>query len=174
MIGWISTLSERDQIRLVFICFATMPLTLTVMTNQSLHLVSEGHIWAGIIMVCLNLLLCGLGVLYAFAPRMGYKLRVACLFIGSAVSLPLAFAGTYALIQALTQSCLVVGSSEFELGQIYRYFSFTTFTTLGYGEFTPRGICRGITSIEALSGIVFIGLFISVLVERNRITIKDE
>jgi len=168
MIGWISTLSERDQIRLVLAVLATMPVTLTVMTNQSIQMVDEARVWAGSIMVCLNLLFCGLGTLYAFAPKMGYKLRLACLFIGAAVSLPLAFAGIYALIQALTETCLVVGSSAFELDpQIYRYFSFTTFTTLGYGEITPRGICRDVTSLEAILGMVYIGLFISVLVERN-------
>lgn len=168
MRGWISTLSGRDQIRLVLVVLATMPLTLTVMTNQSIQLVNEGRVWAGSIMVCLNLLFCVLGTLYAFSPKMGYKLRLACLFIGAAVSLPLAFAGIYALVQTLDQTCLHVGSSAFDLSpEIYRYFSFTTFTTLGYGEITPRGICRDITSLEAILGMVYIGLFISVLVERD-------
>ena len=36
------------------------------------------------------------------------------------------------------------------------YFSFTTFTTVGYGDVEPFGILRFPTGIEALSGLVLI------------------
>lgn len=36
------------------------------------------------------------------------------------------------------------------------YFSFTTFTTLGYGDIEALGVLRFLTGIEALSGLVLI------------------
>ena len=36
------------------------------------------------------------------------------------------------------------------------YFSFTTFTTLGYGDIEAMGILRFLTGIEALNGLVLI------------------
>ena len=37
------------------------------------------------------------------------------------------------------------------------YFSFTTFTTLGYGDITLDGRWRILTGIEALNGVILIG-----------------
>lgn len=36
------------------------------------------------------------------------------------------------------------------------YFSFTTFTTLGYGDIAASGVLRFLTGIEALTGLVLI------------------
>jgi len=36
------------------------------------------------------------------------------------------------------------------------YFSFTTFTTLGFGDIAPRGDLRFLTGIESLTGLVLI------------------
>ncbi len=36
------------------------------------------------------------------------------------------------------------------------YFSFTTFTTLGFGDITPRGDIRYLVGIESLTGLVLI------------------
>jgi hypothetical protein len=36
------------------------------------------------------------------------------------------------------------------------YFSFTVFTTLGFGDIQPMGNIRYITGIEALTGLVLI------------------
>jgi hypothetical protein len=36
------------------------------------------------------------------------------------------------------------------------YFSFTTFTTLGFGDISPRGSIRYLTGIESLTGLVLI------------------
>ncbi|VAW66019.1 hypothetical protein MNBD_GAMMA09-257 [hydrothermal vent metagenome] len=36
------------------------------------------------------------------------------------------------------------------------YFSFTTFTTLGFGDITPHGNVRYLTGIESLTGLVLI------------------
>ena len=36
------------------------------------------------------------------------------------------------------------------------YFSYTTFTTLGYGDIEPLGVVRYLTGLEALTGLVLI------------------
>jgi hypothetical protein len=38
----------------------------------------------------------------------------------------------------------------------YVYFSFVTFTTLGYGDLVPQGPIRFIAAVEALCGLVLI------------------
>jgi hypothetical protein len=46
------------------------------------------------------------------------------------------------------------------------YFSVVTFTTLGYGDFTPVGISRAIAAIEAFTGSFTIALFVVVFVKK--------
>lgn len=38
----------------------------------------------------------------------------------------------------------------------FAYFSFTTYTTLGFGDIEPRGDLRYLTGIESLTGLVLI------------------
>jgi hypothetical protein len=54
--------------------------------------------------------------------------------------------------------------SDFELnGKDYLYFSIITWTTVGYGDIIPSPETRLYAGIEALSGYVFMGIFISML-----------
>jgi hypothetical protein len=46
------------------------------------------------------------------------------------------------------------------------YYSVVTFTTLGYGDFTPVGISRAIAAIEAFTGSFTIALFVVVFVKK--------
>ncbi|TWX55668.1 ion channel [Colwellia hornerae] len=46
------------------------------------------------------------------------------------------------------------------------YYSVVTFTTLGYGDFTPIGISRAIAAIEAFTGSFTIALFVVVFVKK--------
>lgn len=66
------------------------------------------------------------------------------------------FAGVYFLmsVEALCLSPAVEGVD-------YLYFSFTTFTTLGYGDISPVGHCRLVSSLEAVSGIISFGFTIA-------------
>lgn len=48
---------------------------------------------------------------------------------------------------------------------IYNYFSFTTLTTLGYGDVVPKSIhAQSLASLEAVIGVLFTALLISRLV----------
>lgn len=46
------------------------------------------------------------------------------------------------------------------------YYSVVTFTTLGYGDFTPVGISRTIAALEAFTGSFTIALFVVVFVKK--------
>ncbi|WP_286232500.1 ion channel [Thalassotalea sediminis] len=46
------------------------------------------------------------------------------------------------------------------------YYSVVTFTTLGYGDFTPVGISRAIAAIQAFTGSFTIALFVVVFVKK--------
>lgn len=58
-----------------------------------------------------------------------------------------------------------------ELGGIWDdfvYFSFTTLTTLGYGDISPRSApARSLTNLEALNGVLYIAVLMSKLVALN-------
>ncbi len=61
------------------------------------------------------------------------------------------------------------------------YFSSTTITTLGLGDLTPvSAIARGVVGLEALAGIIVIGLFLNALAgglrtrRRERSSQRDE
>lgn len=46
------------------------------------------------------------------------------------------------------------------------YYSVVTFTTLGYGDFTPVGISRAIAALEAFTGSFTLALFVVVFVKK--------
>ncbi len=43
------------------------------------------------------------------------------------------------------------------------YFSFVSFTTVGYGDLIPTGVCKAISVVEGMSNFLFMGIFISKL-----------
>ena len=44
------------------------------------------------------------------------------------------------------------------------YFSYVTFTTVGFGDLHPGGLCRAIAVAEAITGYVLLGLFVAAAV----------
>jgi len=46
------------------------------------------------------------------------------------------------------------------------YYSIVTFTTLGYGDFTPVGLSRAVAAVEAFTGSFTIALFVVVFVKK--------
>ena len=53
------------------------------------------------------------------------------------------------------------------------YFSYVTFTTVGFGDLKPAGLCRGLAVAEAITGYILLGLFVAAAVglygrEHNR------
>lgn len=44
------------------------------------------------------------------------------------------------------------------------YFSYVTFTTVGFGDLRPEGMCRALAVSEAITGYVLLGLFVAAAV----------
>lgn len=44
------------------------------------------------------------------------------------------------------------------------YFSYVTFTTVGFGDLRPMDFCRALAVAEALSGYILLGLFVAAAV----------
>ncbi|WP_281973307.1 potassium channel family protein [Ruegeria faecimaris] len=44
------------------------------------------------------------------------------------------------------------------------YFSYVTFTTVGYGDMSPTGLCRALAVAEAVTGYILLGLFVAAAV----------
>jgi hypothetical protein len=80
----------------------------------------------------------------------------------------LMFASFYAAIDHIT------GHAFFEAGrynntQTFQYFSFTTLTTLGYGDFVAvQNVGRSIAVLEALTGQIFLATLVARLVAAYR------
>lgn len=117
-------------------------------------------VWVPLTVICL---IVGLSILMLVIPAMlnlsrSYFVGIWTLVLVYILSTILAFAFHY-------QSSGLVGPS----GQVVPdlldavYFSTTTFTTLGYGDFRPTPDTRLVTSFEALMGMVTIALTIAML-----------
>ncbi len=44
------------------------------------------------------------------------------------------------------------------------YFSYVTFTTVGFGDLRPIGMCRGLAVAEAITGYILLGMFVAAAV----------
>jgi len=80
----------------------------------------------------------------------------------------LMFAATYSAIDHLTTTAFFAQGKTANT-QTFQYFSFTTLTTLGYGDYTAAGSGgRAIAVMEALTGQVFLATLVARLVAAFR------
>lgn len=71
------------------------------------------------------------------------------------------FASVYQKLGIMDNSGPQSGVSHAYLDSLY--YSVVTFTTLGYGDFYPRGVGRVLAGIQALTGYVILGVLASTL-----------
>jgi hypothetical protein len=101
------------------------------------------------------------------APRVNTE--VLCASIATYLSLGLLWALAYHLIASLNPAAFAINVSQLPSqsmnGFASFYFSFTTLTTLGYGDITPvsKG-ARMLASLEAVTGTLYIAILIARLV----------
>jgi hypothetical protein len=80
----------------------------------------------------------------------------------------LMFAACYAAVEHLGQSPFFADGQPAST-QTLQYFSFTTLTTLGYGDFTAAGdVGRAVAVLEALTGQVYLATLVARLVAGYR------
>lgn len=88
--------------------------------------------------------------------------------------LGLMFAAIYAAMDRFGGSFFVQGASHDDL-KTFQYFSFTTLTTLGYGDYTAAGSGgQAVAAIEALLGQVFLATLVARLVAAFRVSTRLE
>jgi hypothetical protein len=96
--------------------------------------------------------------------------RVTVDILAGAVSvyllMGLNWAIVYSLIDQLRSEACFVGLSKTGGGFIdYLYFSFTTQTTLGYGDIIPvDGYARAMANLEAVAGVLYLAAFVARLI----------
>ncbi len=72
---------------------------------------------------------------------------------------PFLFAAVYGAF-GYNDNCVVGASGP---GDVL-YFSYVTFTTVGYGDMSPTGLCRGLAVSEAVTGYILLGMFVAAAV----------
>ena len=80
----------------------------------------------------------------------------------------LMFASIYGAIDGLTTTDFFANGQQANI-RTFQYFSFTTLTTLGYGDFTAVGnFGRALAVLEALTGQIFLATLVARLVAAYR------
>ncbi len=82
-------------------------------------------------------------------------LLVLCACLGYSFAVPEAFARAYEVLSQVGNCIEPINDMDF------KFFSFTTFTTLGYGNVIPVGQCRGVAMAEAMMGMMVLPLLIA-------------
>lgn len=100
---------------------------------------------------------------YGEAPLRIIGLSIAIIFVCAVIY---AFTGlSYnGIVQEMSKEQSLQQNINFFFSSLY--YSVVTFTTLGYGDFTPVGISRAIAAIEAFTGSFTIALFVVVFVKK--------
>ncbi len=73
--------------------------------------------------------------------------------------LPFLFAAAYGAF-GYADNCVVGADAPAD----FLYFSYVTFTTVGYGDMIPTGLCRGLAVAEAVTGYILLGMFVAATV----------
>ena len=82
--------------------------------------------------------------------------------------LGLTWSGVYALVELARPFSFQLSSDpglRITRMSEFIYYSFTTLTTLGYGDISPRSpMARSLAILEAMTGVLFMALIIGMLV----------
>jgi hypothetical protein len=129
--------------------------------------VTEGvaNVWSGLVLLLIvTSIVDGILRLDRVTVQSIYGALSAYLLVG------LMFAAWFAALSNLVSGPFFAGGQPAN-AQTLQYFSFTTLTTLGYGDFTAAGsLGRAVAVIEALVGQVFLATLIARLVSAYRRT----
>jgi Ion channel len=115
--------------------------------------------WAGVmLLLTVTIIVNGVVRLDEVTPQALYAALSAYLLLG------MMFAALFGMIDDLVQGAFFANGQSAN-PQTLQYFSFTTLTTLGYGDFTAAGsVGRAVAVLEALSGQIFLATLVARLV----------
>ncbi len=92
-------------------------------------------------------------------PSGSVKTAIYVSLTSACIGVPFSFAAIYTMFQRTGGECIRGFKSIYD----GIHFSYTTFTTLGYGDLSPVGICRVFTAVESLLGYLVLGLVVGIL-----------
>ena len=120
-------------------------------------------VWTGLLLLAtVVIILDGVLRLDTVTAQSIYAALSAYLLIG------LMFAAFFGAIDGLGGTNFFVNAEPANI-RTYQYFSFTTLTTLGYGDFTAAGsFGRAVAVLEALTGQIFLATLVARLVSAYR------
>lgn len=131
----------------------------------------SGLIGAGIIIVTCLLVYESLRIIWVVLPRLTipYRMRILVVICGvfaiHIVNIWIYGIAYYLLVQHCDLGTLIGGNMVGGLHPLdfwgYIYFSAITYSTVGFGDITPEGGLRMLSSAESLNGIVAIGWTVS-------------
>jgi ion channel len=161
-----NSLVSRTMVRLIL---AVAVIGTAVMLGLSLSpatgAMGEGiaNLWTGLVLLFAVVVIVGRVLSFGTVTIQSiYGVLSAYLVIG------LMFAALYAAIWRLGGQAFFANSQP-NSTQTFQYFSFTTLTTLGYGDFTAlHNGARAVAVLEALTGQIFLATLVARLVAAYR------
>jgi len=98
------------------------------------------------------------------------KFNILCGAVAIYLMLGLSWALVFSVLEAISPGTIALSNTNAELAWIdLLYFSFTTLTTLGYGDITPISpVARIWANLEAITGTLYIAVLVARLVSLYR------
>jgi hypothetical protein len=157
---------SRYAVRLLlFAAVASSAIMFAVSFSNSTGSTGSGiaNLWTGLVLLAVVVLIVHRVLAYGTVTLQSiYGAISAYLVVG------LMFAAFFGAIDHLSGSPFFV-HGEPANPQTFQYFSFTTLTTLGYGDFTAAGSSgRAVAVLEALTGQIFLATLVARLVAAFR------
>ncbi len=157
--------ASRAMVRLIVvvaIAGTAVALGLSVSTATGSTGSGIANLWAGLVLLFAAVVIVRRVLSFGTVTIQSiYGVLSAYLMIG------LMFAAFYAAIDHLTGHAFFTNGQDST--QTYQYFSFTTLTTLGYGDFVAaQNGGRAIAVLEALTGQIFLATLVARLVAAYR------
>jgi hypothetical protein len=127
--------------------------------SANTHAQGIANIWSGLmLLLTVTVIIDRVVVLKQVTAQSIYAALSAYLLIG------LMFAAFFGALGFLASGPFFANGEQFNAATL-QYFSFTTLTTLGYGDFTAAGnLGRALAVLEALAGQVFLATLVARLV----------
>lgn len=160
--------AAQSNFHLRVFCGVTIGIALTVSINLAIFEVSGGQEfvkWASLLLVVLATPVISFGLVRQVKEKQAITLHtmmgVLCIYLLMAI----AFASAFGLIHEVTNDPFFRAGDGADTLSNYLYFSLTTITTAGLGDFSPAGNTgRSLTAAEALIGQIYLVTVVAVIV----------
>ncbi len=120
--------------------------------------------WISLAVAVVSILFCYYALFGNWRRRRSGTVAQLAIAVLTLVITPLQFAVIFTVIN---EHAVCLPTDPPPTGGSTAYFAYVTFTTLGYGDIAPLGICRGIAAATALTGYITLGAFMGILMQQS-------